>query len=75
MTTIQTESRLTCAICGPTETLPMPADARQWRYERPICRPLVKPKPGDGGVLCSKGSVSCPPIQAPRATCETGCCR
>lgn len=75
MTSIQTESLLTCPVCGHAENLTMPTDACQWFHECPTCKTLLTPKPGDCCVFCSYGSVPCPPVQAARAKGEAGCCR
>ncbi|MEZ5616254.1 MAG: GDCCVxC domain-containing (seleno)protein [Rhodocyclaceae bacterium] len=66
MTTIISESMLTCPACGHHKTETMPIDACQWFYECEACQTLLKPKPGDCCVFCSYGTVPCPPIQERR---------
>ncbi|MDD2796322.1 MAG: GDCCVxC domain-containing (seleno)protein [Acidocella sp.] len=36
---------------------------------------MLRPKPGDCCVLCSYGSVPCPPIQLERQAGGNGCCQ
>ena len=63
MSSVKTESELTCPECGHSEVLKMPTDSCQWFFECPQCHVLLKPLEGDCCVFCSYGSVACPPIQ------------
>ena len=63
MKKIVLESVVTCPHCGTGTREMMPTDARQFFYERPLCKTLLRPKQGDCCVFCSYGSVKCPPIQ------------
>ncbi len=60
------QSVLTCPRCGFGKEETMPTDACQFFYECTRCKALLKPNPGDCCVLCSFGSVKCPPIQEQR---------
>jgi len=66
-TGIELQSAITCPDCGDTET--MPTDVCQWFYDFKGCAAVLKPLPGDCCVLCSYGTVACPPIQAGDACC------
>ncbi|WP_313066880.1 GDCCVxC domain-containing (seleno)protein [Paraburkholderia sp. LEh10] len=60
----------TCPQCGAATPEAMPTDACQFYCQCPACHALLRPKPGDGCVFCSFGSVPCPPIQYKRACSE-----
>jgi hypothetical protein len=66
---IQTCSTLACPQCGNQTTETMPTDACQYYYECPVCKCLLKPKPGDCCVFCSYGDRPCPPKQENSACC------
>lgn len=65
------QSVLTCPRCGHASRETMPTDACIVLHECPGCHALLRPQAGDCCVFCSYGSVSCPPIQAARACCDT----
>ncbi|MCK3780145.1 hypothetical protein MZK49_25965 [Ensifer sesbaniae] len=69
MNSVVLESVLTCPDCGFAKRETMPTDACQFFYECAYCKKLQRPKPGDCCVLCSFGSVKCPPVQQQRACC------
>ncbi|MDT3736796.1 MAG: GDCCVxC domain-containing (seleno)protein [Denitratisoma sp.] len=56
------ESILTCPECGFLKTEIMPTDACLWFHQ---CHAVLKPKPkpGDGCIFCSYGTVPCPLVQ------------
>ena len=60
---VSAASTITCPMCGTAKAETMPTDACLFFYECTGCGALVRPKPGDCCVLCSYGSVPCPPIQ------------
>ncbi|WP_080654968.1 GDCCVxC domain-containing (seleno)protein [Bradyrhizobium japonicum] len=60
---MQTQSTITCPVCGRASVETMPADACQFFYDCKACGARLKPKPGDCCVFCSYGSAPCPPIQ------------
>ncbi len=68
---IETQSTLTCPVCGHRSLETMPEDACLYFWECPACKTLLKPLPGDCCVFCSYGDVPCPPVQADR---KGGCC-
>ena len=62
------ESVLTCPECGHSKQEIMPTAACQFFYECENCMTMLRPLPGDCCVLCSCGTVRCPPMQS------HGCC-
>ncbi len=54
MSKVILESTLTCPQCGHAKTETMPTDACQWFYECEQCHTVLKPKPGDCCVYCSR---------------------
>ena len=72
MRAIILESVLTCPHCNFAKQEAMPTDACQFFYECGNCRTLPRPNPGDCCVLCSFGSMKCPPIQERRKCCGIG---
>ena len=50
-----------CPFCGAVETLEMPNDACVYFHECGTCRVVMRPKQGECCVICSYGSVQCPP--------------
>ena len=66
MSTVETESVLTCPRCGHARREFMPTDTCQFFYECGHCKAVLRPKTGDCCVFCSYGSVSCPPVQMQR---------
>ena len=50
-----------------SQSATMPSDACQFFYTCTGGGERLKPKPGDCCVLCSYGSVPCPPVQAERS--------
>lgn len=69
MSTVVTESLLTCPHCGFEKPESMPTDACLYFYECTACRALLRPKAGDCCVFCSYGSVRCPPKQLGSSCC------
>ncbi|HUF02776.1 MAG TPA: GDCCVxC domain-containing (seleno)protein [Aridibacter sp.] len=69
METVILESELTCPECGHKQVEEMPTDSCIHFYDCPICRTLLKPKPGDCCVFCSFGTVKCPPVQTGNRGC------
>ena len=63
---IRTKTKLTCPVCGFTETVEMPTDACQISYKCMNCNTLLVPKKGDCCVFCSYAEVPCPPKQIER---------
>jgi hypothetical protein len=63
MNAVVLESVLTCPHCAFAARETMPTDACQYFYECRSCKALLRPRPGDCWVLCSFGSVKCPPVQ------------
>jgi hypothetical protein len=57
------ESTITCPTYGASKTETMPTAACQYFYECTGCGTLLRPKPGDCCVVCSYGTVPCPPMQ------------
>ena len=70
VTSIITESVLTCPKCGFAKSETMPTDACQFYYECTGCKTVLRPNRGDCCVFCSFGSVKCPPIQLQRDCCS-----
>lgn len=68
---MQLQSSITCPQCGAASKETMPTDACQWLYECPACRALLRPRPGDGCVFCSYGTVRCPPKQMGEGCCSS----
>ena len=68
MTLAVLDSTITCPNCGFRKLERMPEDACMFFYACESCGARLKPKPGDCSVICSFGSVRCPPIQ------QGGCC-
>ena len=66
---IETTSVLTCPECGHVASEVMPTDACIYFYDCKGCGALLKPKPGSCCVLCSYGSVPCPPVQTGDSCC------
>jgi hypothetical protein len=68
-------SVVTCPHRATARSETMPIDACQFFYPSTGFGAMLRPKPGDRCVLCSYGSVPCPPIQAERSG-EVGsaCC-
>ncbi|MGH8235376.1 MAG: GDCCVxC domain-containing (seleno)protein [Rhodanobacteraceae bacterium] len=64
------ESVLACPQCGFAERVTMPTDACLFFHECQNCKAMLRPKPGDCCVLCSYGSVPCPPVQQQRTCCN-----
>ncbi len=67
MSTIQSESVLTCPVCGVATTELMPLVSCQIVYRCVACGAELWPKPGDCCVYCSYGSVPCQAIQFERS--------
>lgn len=63
---METQSTITCPICGHRQVETMPRDACQFFYDCKRCGVQLRPKEGDCCVFCSFGSVPCPPIQEAR---------
>jgi hypothetical protein len=63
------DSILTCPECGHGKRETMPTDTCLYFYECEHCQALLRPKPGDCCVLCSFGSVTCPPVQMQPPCC------
>lgn len=69
MTTIKTETVITCPHCGYQKQEQMPTDACVYFYSCSSCGKLIKPKEGDCCVFCSYGTVPCPPVQSDKKCC------
>ena len=65
---MESQSRLTCPLCGHQETETMPTDACQFFYDCRGCKTVLRPNKGDCCVYCSFGTVPCPPIQEAQAS-------
>jgi hypothetical protein len=65
--TIELRSVLTCPECGHFQEEVMPENACVRFYDCTQCGQLLSPYEGDCCVLCSFGSVPCPPIQGSNA--------
>jgi hypothetical protein len=63
MIPVETQSTLTCPVCGYRKTETMPSDRCVFYYECEECEALLRPKAGDCCVFCSYGTVRCPPKQ------------
>ena len=63
------QSDITCPECGHAERELMPTDACQFFYQCKGCGVVLRPLKGDCCVLCSFGTVRCPPVQT-----GEGCC-
>lgn len=71
VSTVLSESTLTCPQCGHSVTETMPTNACIFFYDCVQCGALLQPKPGDCCVFCSYGSVPCPPIQRSQSCCTS----
>ena len=60
---INIKSILKCPNCGFEQSITMPMDACMYYDECSNCNKVIKPKSGDCCVLCSYGTVKCPPMQ------------
>ncbi|MCY7356297.1 MAG: hypothetical protein LH609_02290 [Rudanella sp.] len=69
MEIINTESEITCPICGHKKVETMPTDACQFFYECENCKQVLRPVSGYCCVYCSYGTVPCPPIQQNATSC------
>jgi len=58
------QSIITCPHCGASREETMPDNACLRIYECIGCGATIRPTPGHCCVLCSYGSVKCPPMQA-----------
>ena len=52
--------KVVCPLCACPSRLEMRGDSCLFLWEWPVCRQLVRPKPGDCCVVCSYGSFRCP---------------
>lgn len=73
---MQTNSLITCPLCGFQSLEAMPTDACTYFYNCGSCHQMLTPRPGDCCVYCSYGDTPCPPIQHAVGTagCATAGC-
>jgi hypothetical protein len=63
---VETQSVLTCPVCGHVDLFDMPTDACQFFFECQECHTVLRPLEGHCCVFCSYGTVPCPPVQEGR---------
>ena len=68
------QSVITCPGCGFTKSETMPTDACRFFYECDGCGAMLRPMAGDCCVVCSFGSVTCPPMQSARSGGKPAAC-